>query len=116
MAQRILNLNDAQIVSGTETMTPGEHGEHTRMLWVSVPHFATRPDITVSIYSAEGMPNAGTTFAPQFIEYIPEGGADGLDLIAISTINTEACIPISVHDTDVVCSYLAVGEREFCNV
>jgi hypothetical protein len=37
MAQQILNssnINDFQIVSGTEIMSPGEGGAHTRILTV----------------------------------------------------------------------------------
>lgn len=108
MTQRLLNLNNTQIVSGTEIMVPGEGGSHTRLLWVSVPTFASRPDITISIYSAEGMANPGTTFVPWSIEYVPQSGAGGLDLIAISATNTETGAASSV---EVVCSYLAIGEE-----
>ncbi|MFZ4701272.1 MAG: hypothetical protein ACOYMG_14580 [Candidatus Methylumidiphilus sp.] len=115
MSQRVLNINNTQIVSGTEVMTPGEGGEHTRLLWASVPPFASQPDITISIYSdesklnpyPEGESNPGTTFAPWSIEYVPQGAAGGRDLLAISATNTEtgAASPVRV-----VCSYLAIGE------
>ncbi len=108
MTQRVLSMNNTQIVSGTEMMTPGEGGAHTRLLWASVPPFAARPDITISIYSAEGMPNSGTTFTPWSIEYVPQGAANGMDLIAISAANTETGEPSSV---EVVCSYLAIGDE-----
>jgi hypothetical protein len=109
MSQRTLNLNTTQIVSGSEIMTPGEGGDHTRLLWASVPPFAARPDVTLSIYSAEGMANPGTTFVPWSIEYVARGGAGGLDLLAISAANTDHGVASNVS---VVCSYLAVGERE----
>ncbi|OQW78757.1 MAG: hypothetical protein BVN35_03630 [Proteobacteria bacterium ST_bin11] len=106
MTQQVLNINNTQIVSGTENMTPGEGGAHTRLLWASVPPFSSRPDITISIYSAEGMANPGHTFAPWSIEYVPEGAAGGWDLLAISAANTETGLET---DVNVVCSYLAVG-------
>ncbi|MDX8128862.1 hypothetical protein QLH52_16310 [Methylomonas sp. OY6] len=109
MTQQVLNINNTQIVSGTESMTPGEGGAHTRLLWASVPPFSARPDVTVSIYSAEGMSNAGTTFVPWSIEYVPGGAAGGRDLIAISAANTETGLET---DVDVVCSYLAIGPSE----
>jgi hypothetical protein len=123
MTQRVLNLDKTQIVSGTETMAPGEGGTHTRLLWASVPPFASRPDITITIYSAEGTPtsgptyspwtenrvrNPGTTFAPWSIEYVPQGAAGGMDLIAISATNTETGAATTVGD--IVCSYLAIGD------
>lgn len=123
MTQRVLNFDNTQIVSGTETMTPGEGGTHTRLLWASVPPFASRPDITITIYSAEGTPtpgptfapwpeetvrNPGTTFVPWSIEYVPQGGAGGMDLIAISATNSETGDATSVGD--IVCSYLAIGD------
>lgn len=115
MPQRVLNISNTQMVSGTEIMTPGEGGEHTRLLWVSVPPFTSKPDVTISIYSDEtdanpyplGKSNAGTTFAPWSIQYVPEGGAGGLDLIAISAANTATGEATPVQ---VVCSYLAIGE------
>ena len=115
MAQRMLNVNNTQIISGTEIMVPGEGGDHTRLLWASVPQFASQPDITISIYSDEtdlnpypaGKSNVGTTFAPWSIQYIPQGGAAGMDLIAISATNTETGQATPVQ---VVCSYLAIGE------
>jgi hypothetical protein len=124
MPQRVLKINNTQIVSGTEAMTPGEGGTHTRLLWASVPPFASRPDITIAIYSAEGMPspgptfapwsectvrNPGTTFATWSIEYVPQGGAGGMDLIAIAATNTETGAATLVGD--VVCSYLAIGDE-----
>jgi hypothetical protein len=116
MTQRVLNINNTQIVSGTEIMTPGEGGEHTRLLWVSVPSFASQPDVTISIYSDEteanpypsGKSNPGHTFAPWSIQYIPQGGAGGMDLIAISATNTDVGAPSPVQ---VVCSYLAIGDE-----
>ncbi len=116
MTQRVLNINNTQIVSGTEIMTPGEGGEHTRLLWVSVPSFASQPDVTISIYSDEteanpyppGKSNIGNTFAPWSIQYIPQGGAGGMDLIAISATNTDVGAPTPVQ---VVCSYLAIGNE-----
>jgi hypothetical protein len=73
--QRTLNLNATQIVSGSEIMTPGEGRDHTRLLWASAPPFATRPDVTLSNYSAEGMANPGTMFVPWSVEYVAPGGA-----------------------------------------
>lgn len=64
MTQRVLRIDNTQIVSGTETMKPGEGGDHTRLLWASVPPFASRPDVTITLYSAEGMPSLGPVFAP----------------------------------------------------
>lgn len=119
MTQRILKLkkaSDPQIVSGTEIMTAGEGGDHTRLLWASVPPFASRPDITISIYSDDDMPpaipaeqfNSGTTFIAWAIQYVPEGAAGGNDLIAISATNTE---PGEATPVRVMCSYVAIGER-----
>ncbi|OUC16560.1 MAG: hypothetical protein B0A82_00970 [Alkalinema sp. CACIAM 70d] len=123
MPQRVIQIDNTQIISGTEAMTPGEGGSHTRLLWAAVPAFASRPDITVTIYAAEGMPspgatyapwsedtvrNSGKTFVPWSIEYVPQGAANGMDLIAISAANTD-----KDNDTDVgdiVCSYLAIGD------
>lgn len=45
MAQ--IQVNETQIISGTEIMR-GE--DHTRQIDVSIPRFASRPDITISIY------------------------------------------------------------------
>lgn len=111
MDQQIININDTQIISGIEIMAVGEGGSHTRKLWVSVPPFASRPCITVNIYVAEDSPDPDTTFAPWAIEYIPKGAPGGLDLIGISTANTKNGIPYPLDDTQVVCSYLAVGEH-----
>lgn len=110
MSQRVLNLNEAQIISGTEMMTGSENSEHTHLVCVSVPCFATRPDITVSIYSAEGIANPEIIFPPS-VEYIPKGAANGQDLIAIATVNTHEGTSISLEGVNVVCSYLAVGEK-----
>jgi hypothetical protein len=127
MTQRVIRIENTeivtQIVSGTEIMTPGEGGTHTRLLWASVPQFASRPDVTVTIYSAEGMPspgamfapwpddtvrNPGATFAPWSIEYVPQGTAGGKDLIAISATNTDPGTETPIGD--IVCSYLAIGD------
>lgn len=117
MTQRIVTINNTQFVSGTELMAHGEGGDHTRLLWASVPPFAARPDVTVSIYSAEtGNPfypltasaSSGTSFTPWSIEYVPGGGANGADLIAISAANTETGV---ASDATVVCSYLAIGDQ-----
>lgn len=117
MTQRILTINNTQAVSGSELMEVGEGGGHTRLLWATVPTFSSRPDVTVSIYSAEtdnpfypptAKSSSGTTFAPWSIEYVPGGGANGADLIAISAANTETGV---ASDVAVVCSYLVIGER-----
>ena len=123
MPQRVIRIDNTQIISGTEAMTPGEGGLHTRLLWAAVPPFATRPDITITIYSAEGMPspgatyapwpedtvrNPGKTFAPWSIEYVPQGAAGGMDLIAIAAANTETGEATDIGD--IVCSYLAIGD------
>jgi hypothetical protein len=127
MTQRVLNISNTQIISGTEIMTPGEGGAHTRLLWAYVPPFASRPDITVSIYSPEETfyqdrpeckedpenpgtnlcGNAGSTFAPWAIEYHPLAGPDETDLIAIVSANTDPGEPSSAI---FLCSYLAIGE------
>lgn len=125
MTQRTIN-GDTQIVSGTEIMTPGEGGAHTRGLTVYVPPFASRPDITVSIYTPEvqfldevpgceresedsGNPcgNPGHTFSPWAIEYIPQGGADGKDQISISATNAA---PGEATTALFLCSYVVIGE------
>lgn len=123
MTQRVLRIDNTQIVSGTETMTPGERGAHTLFLWASMPPFASRPDVTITLYSAEGMPslgtvfapwpedtvrNPGTTFVPWSIEYVPQGAAGGKDLIAISATNSEIGFETSVGD--IVCSYIVIGD------
>ncbi len=117
MTQRILRLNSTQIVSGTERMTPGEGGTHTRQLWASVPRFSSRPDIAITIYSPEDgsiffeegdVGNPGTTFTQWAIEYVPEGGVAGWDLIAISATNNNIG---AASDCLFVCSYVAIGEE-----
>lgn len=115
MAQRVFNIGNMQIVSGTEIMTPGEGGGHTRLLWANVPPFTSRPDITISIYSDDDMPpvpnpedfNPGTAFTPWGIQYVPQGAAAGMDLIAISATNIDIGQETPVR---VICSYLAIGE------
>lgn len=130
MSQRIQTFKNSQvvtqIVSGTEIMTPGEGGAHTRLLWASVPPFASRPDITVTISAPEtafyaGMPecwdgedstinlcgNVGATFVPWAIEYHARSAAGGNDLIAICSANTDPGVESSAL---FVCSYVAIGE------
>lgn len=125
MTQQVLKLNNAQIVSGTEIMQPGEGGAHTRVLTVFVPAFAARPDITLSIYTPEvqfldNVPgceresrdspnpcgNPGHTFSPWAIEYIPQVGGDK-DQITISAANAEAGLATAAL---FLCSYVAIGE------
>jgi hypothetical protein len=116
MANRVLNIDDSQIVSGTGMMAPGEGGGHTRLLWASVPAFASRPDITISIYSDDDVPpvpqpenfNPGVAFTPWAIQYVPQAGVDGMDLIAISAVNINIGQDTPVR---VMCSYLAIGEK-----
>jgi hypothetical protein len=107
-------------------MTPGEGGAHTRVLTVYVPPFASRPDITISIYTPEiqfldevseckrdsensespcGKP--GHTFSPWAIEYIPLGGADGKDQTSISATNAD---PGEATTALFLCSYVVIGE------
>jgi hypothetical protein len=127
MTQQVLNLkntNNAQIVSGTEIMEPGEGGAHTRGLTVFVPAFKSRPDITVSIYTpevqfldrldrckreSEGSPNPcgniGHTFSPWAIEYIPQVLGDQ-DQITISAANAETGLETEAL---FLCSYVAIG-------
>jgi hypothetical protein len=119
MPQRVVTSN-TQIVSGTEIMRGGpdvDHPTHTRELAISVPKFASQPDITISIYSDESSDlnpyskdesNSGTTFAPWSIEYRPLEGVDGWDLIAISATNTDVGQPTPVR---VVCSYLGASKK-----
>jgi hypothetical protein len=80
MAQ--IQATETQIISGTEIMIGVDH---TRQIDVSIPRFASRPDITISIYSDDNMPpaigsdenaNPGTMFAPWAVEYRPEDGVD----------------------------------------
>jgi len=120
MNQRVMTLTDGeqitQIVSGTELMTPGEGGDHTRLLWATVPPFGSTPDITVTLYSDDhkeddGDPtndNAGTTFVPWAIQYRPLEVGGHSDLIAISSTNTQVGEPSPVR---VFCSYLAIGDK-----
>ncbi len=112
MAQRILNIGNTQIVSGSEVMTVGEGGEHVRSLWLSVPVFASRPDITVTIFAADDMPNPGVTFAPWAVQYVPQNGVDGMDLIAISAATTEPGYAVPAEVANVVCSYIVIGDKE----
>jgi hypothetical protein len=126
MTQQVLNLsnaNNAQIVSGTEIMQPGEGGAHTRGLTIFVPAFKSRPDITVSIYTpevqfldnvpgcerepGEGNPcgNIGHTFSPWAIEYIPQVGGNQ-DQITISAANAETGLETEAL---FLCSYVAIG-------
>jgi hypothetical protein len=106
-------INEIQIISGTEIMI-GE--DHTRQIDVSIPRFASRPDITISIYSDDNMPpaissdenaNPGTIFAPWAIEYRPEDGVDGMDRIVVSAANTQDGVATPVR---VMCSYIVMGE------
>jgi len=117
VSQRVLKLNDMQIVSGTERMAAGDGGSHTRLLWASVPPFASRPDVTVTIYSTEDnsafyengdVASSGETFVPWSIEYVPRSGVGGSDLLAVSAANTAIG---AASDRVFVCSYLAVGEE-----
>jgi hypothetical protein len=111
MAQ--IQVNETQIVSGTEIM---RGVDHTRQIAVSIPRFASRPDITISIYSDDNMPpaigsdenaNPGTMFAPWAIEYRPEDGIDGMDRIVVSAANTQDGMATPVR---VMCSYIVMGE------
>ena len=88
---------------------------HTRQIDVSVPRFASRPDITISIYSDDNMPpkiasnenaNPGTMFAPWAIEYRPGDGVDGQDRIVVSAANTQDGVSTPVR---VMCSYMVIG-------
>lgn len=123
MSQRILNIDKALMISGTEIMLVGEGG-HTRSLEVQVPELITKPDITITIYSDESNPynpypepeegeedisNPGTTFAPWSIEYRPKEVPSGGDRIIISAANTDTGVATPVR---VVCSYLVIGETE----
>ncbi len=127
MTQQVLDLNNtnnAQIVSGTEIMQPGEGGSHTRVLTVFVPAFASRPDITLSIYTPENQVldsvpgcerpsedepspcgNPGLTFSPWAIEYIPQALGDK-DQITISATNAQAGLATTAL---FLCSYVAIG-------
>jgi hypothetical protein len=128
MAQQILNssnINDFQIVSGTEIMSPGEGGAHTRILTVFVPRFQSRPDITVTISTPEmafldtvpgceresndlesPCSNPANPVAPWAIQYIPQVGAD-IDQITISAANAAAGVPTAAV---FLCSYIAIGK------
>ena len=90
--------------------------DHTRQIDVSVPRFASRPDITISIYSDDNMSpkiasdenaNPGTMFAPWAIEYRPEDGVGGQDRIVVSAANTQDGVSTPVR---VMCSYIAIGK------
>ena len=108
-----IQINKIQIISGTEIMR-GE--DHTRQIDVSIPRFASKPDITISIYSDDNMPpkiapdenaNPGTMFAPWAIEYRPRDGIDGKDRIVVSAANTQDGVSTPVR---VMCSYIVIGE------
>ena len=84
-----IQINQTQIISGTEVMSGKDH---TRQIDVSVPRFASRPDITISIYSDDNMSpqiasnenaNPGTMFTPWAIEYRPGDGVDGQGRIVV---------------------------------
>jgi hypothetical protein len=123
MSKRILNVDNALMISGTEIMLVGAGG-HTRSLEIHVPQLLAKPDITVTIYSDESNPynpypepqegeedlsSPGTTFAPWSIEYRPKEAPDGDDRIIISATNTDPGIATPVR---VVCSYLVIGKAE----
>jgi hypothetical protein len=107
-----LELNQIQIISGTGIMV---NMNHARQIEFSMPRFASRPDITISIYSDDNMPpkiasnknaNPGTMFAPWAIEYLPGGGVGGQDRIVVSAANTQTGVSTPVR---VMCSYIAMG-------
>ena len=107
-----IEINQIQIISETEIMIGKDH---TRQIDVSMPRFASRPDITISIYSDDNMPpkiasnqnaNPGTMFAPWAIEYLPGGGVNGQDRIVVSAANTQDGVSTPVR---VMCSYIAIG-------
>jgi hypothetical protein len=127
MNEQTLNLNGVQIVSGTDIMEAGEGGAHTRGLTVFVPGFASRPNITVSIYTPEReflksldrckpksededqeigtCGNQGQTFSPWAIEYIPQV-LGNKDQITISAANAETGLETGAL---FLCSYVAIG-------
>lgn len=111
MSQQIINISDTQIVSGIEPMASAEGNGHLRILWATVPAFAQRPSITVNIYSTDDMDNSSATVVSWAVEYIPNGTADGLDLIGISLENAANDSPYYFEQANMVCSYMAIGER-----
>lgn len=107
-----IKINQIQIISGTEIMIGKDY---LRQIDVSMPRLASRPDITISIYSDDNMPpkiasnqnaNPGTMFAPWAIEYLPGGGVNGQDRIVVSAANTQDGVSTPVR---VMCSYIAIG-------
>ena len=124
MSQRVLTIPNTSgntlIVSGTEIMEIP--AGHVRSAEAHVPSFATKPDITITIYSDESIPynpypepeegeadvsNPGVTFVPWSIEYRPKEAPDEGDRIIISAANTNPGVSSAAR---VVCSYLAIGE------
>jgi hypothetical protein len=119
MSQHLFDPSTSQLVSGTEAMDPGAGGAHTRALQLFVPAFASRPDITISIYSPEDSirtesypqfdPNPGHPFVQWAIGYVPSTELGyAKDEIMIHATNTVDGV---ANNYLYLCSYVVVGTK-----